>query len=342
MRLRTFILYIAAIVLIICAVGFGSLHYVFGGLEEDTDFQKQIDNMTEIDNEDDDSERVATTLDQAKIRNIAIFGIDSPNGDQGRSDATLVISVDNEHNKIKITSLARDSLVYIPQKKTREKLTHAYSYGGPSLAVYTINKNFNLDIKDYVAVNFQEMADIVDLVGGVQVNLSQAEYNYLKDPSLSPGDVTLNGQQAVRYSRIRYIDSDIMRASRQREVLTSLFYSARSMKKTAYPAFIRKCMALCSTSLSKKDILSMASILSKSGLELEQFSCPADLPSNVKVWGGIMDSGAWCWVYNTKKASASVLDFIYEDIYRNSGLKLPKATVTTDLLTDSEWSRNVA
>lgn len=343
MKLRTVLIYIGAIIIILGAVAFGSFQYLFGGLKQDDEFQKQIDTLYQETEDDtvDETEEVVTSLSDAKIRNIAFFGIDSESGTEGRSDATMIVTIDNEHDKVKITSIARDSLVYIPKRKTREKLTHAYSYGGASLAVATINKNYNLDISDYVAVNFSEMADIVDLVGGVDVNLSEEECNYLGYSDLSPGDnVTLNGEQAVNYARIRYIDSDIVRTSRQREVLTSIFEKARDMKATEYPALVRQCMKLCTTSLGYKDIISMASIMTDPDLSLEQFTCPSDL--STQVWGGIMDTGAWCWVYDTQVASDEILNFIYEDIYENSDTKLPKATVTTDLLTDSEWSRNVA
>ncbi len=336
MKLRTVLIYVVAITLVVGGVAFGSFRYLFGGLEKDTAFREQLDKLSQ---DLPDTESIAS-LDDAKIQNIAIFGIDSESGDQGRSDATMIISLDNEHNKIKITSIARDSLVYIPQRDTREKLTHAYSYGGPSLAVATINTNYNINMTDYVAVNFSEMAEIVDLVGGVEVNLSQEECSVMGYSDLYPGDnITLNGEQAVSYSRIRYIDSDIARASRQREVLTSLFYKARAMKKTDYPALIKSCMQLCTTSLDYKELVSMASILTQSDLTLEQFSCPADLTTTT--WGGIMDSGAWCWVYNTKSASKAILEFIYEDLYEDADLDLPNATVTTKILTDSEWARNV-
>ena len=336
MKLRTILIYITVIAIVIIGVACASFHYLFGGLEQDTAFRSQLNKLTQ----DLPESESLSTLEDSKIQNIAIFGIDSQSGNHGRSDATMIVSLDNEHNKIKIISIARDSLVYIPQRDTREKLTHAYSYGGASLAVATINKNYNTNISDYVAVNFSEMAKIVDIVGGVEVDLSQEECSVMGYSDLTPGtSVTLNGEQAVSYSRIRYIDSDIARASRQREVLTSLFTKARAMKKAEYAALIKNCMELCTTSLDYKELVSMAAILTNSDLTLEQFSCPSDLTT--KTWGGIMDSGAWCWVYNTRAASKAILQFIYEDLYDEATPKLPKATVTTKILSSSEWSRNV-
>ena len=240
----------------------------------------------------------------------------------------MILSIDCVHNKIKLCSIARDTLVYIPDKDVYEKFTHAYAYGGAQLAVKTLNKNFNLNITDYVAVNFSEMASIVDMLGGVQVNLSEAEIPYLGEcgKSLTAGDsVTLNGEQAVSYSRIRHLDSDNMRTSRQREVMASLFSKAGSLTATQYPALIRQGLGLCTTSLDYSEILKLSQFLLTSKPTLEQDALPG---SHVDAWGGILPSSrAWCYVYDLREASDYLLSFIYEDIYTSAGINLPSATV---------------
>ena len=333
MKKFSIVIYICLVLAIIGGIGFGTFHYLFGGLEKDTSFRDTLDRLEQ---DYSSASKDSDVLNNAKITNIAIFGVDTEAGDSGRSDATMIVSLDNEHNKIKITSIARDSLVHIPQRDTYEKLTHAYAYGGASLAVATINENFNTNIDDYISVNFSEMADLIDLVGGVEIDMSEQELNhiskYTKDLSgLSVGKITVNGEQAVAYSRIRYIDSDYQRNGRQREVLNSMFESARKMKKTEYPAFIKKCLDLCVTSLDYKELVSMSAILTKSDLEFEQFSVP--LETTCDVWGGIQaSSGAWVYIYNTKRASGDLLEFIYEDIYDDANIKLPDATVTRDFV----------
>lgn len=322
MKIKSIILYICIILAVLAGILFGAYRYFFGGLTQDEEFANiaanQADRLAVNDEED---------FANANIVNIAIFGIDSQDSDKGRSDATMILSIDFEHNKIKLSSIARDTLVYIPDKDVTEKFTHAYAYGGAQLAVKTLNTNFNTNITDYVAVNFSEMAEIIDLVGGVEVDLTEAERGQLPDNgSLSVGEnITLNGKQAVSYSRIRKIDNDNARTSRQREIMACLFRKARDMSATQYPALIRECLSLCTASLDYTEILSFSQILLQKNLKLEQFSLPGD---SVDAWGGIMSSsGAWCYVYDLREASDALLTFIYESIYTNSTIELPPATV---------------
>lgn len=327
MKFRTILLYVIIIAAVVGGGLYAASRYFFAGLTQDTAFADAVDNAVDRLGVNEN-----TNFTDANIVNIAIFGIDSQDSEKGRSDATMILSIDYEHNKIKLSSIARDTLVYIPDKDVTEKFTHAYAYGGAELAVKTLNTNFNTNITNYVAVNFSEMASIVDLVGGVQVNLTESEREQLPNhETLSTGDgVSLDGQQAVAYSRIRYIDSDDMRTSRQREVLTCLFEKMRSMSATQYPQLIRACLDMCTTSMSYTDILSHSNILLKQDLTLEQFALPGD---TCDAWGGILpSSGAWCYVYDLRDASDQLLTFIYEDIYKNSGYTLPAATVDKSIL----------
>ena len=99
------------------------------------------------------------------IRNIAVFGVDRRGGNANtRSDVIMIVTLDNQHKKVKATSLLRDSYVSV-EGYGKTKLTHAYSYGGPELAIKTINSNFNMNIRDFVTVDFDSMAKIVDAVG---------------------------------------------------------------------------------------------------------------------------------------------------------------------------------
>ena len=110
----------------------------------------------------------------ADITNIALFGVDTRDvsSDSGRSDALMVLSLNRTDNQIKLISIARDSYVAI-DGHGMDKLTNAYAYGGPELAVRTVNQNFNLDISEFVTVNFAQLANIIDYVGGVYVNVDE-------------------------------------------------------------------------------------------------------------------------------------------------------------------------
>lgn len=338
---------ILAILLIIGGGALTVCNYIFGDLEKDDGFTEALSNIEDSETKEVREKSGLAKLEDSNIKNIVLFGIDSEQGEAGRSDSTMILSVDNVHNKIKLTSIARDSLVYIPEQDVTEKLTHAYSYGGAPLAVATLNKNFNLGVSDYISVNFSEMESIIDAVGGVDVDLSEAELGDMVNrrgtdcSNIAPGEnVHLNGAQAVSYTRIRYIDTDDMRTSRQREVLMSMFDEVKHMSKKKYPSLIKNCMASCTTSLSYSEILSLATIMAKSGVKVEEFAVPSE--TSTEPFGGVMaSSGAWCFVYNTRDASSEILQFIYEELYDEADIDLPEATITKDILTDADWANNV-
>lgn len=245
------------------------------------------------------------------ITNIALFGLDTRANDYtGRSDTIIILSIDKDRNKIKLTSIARDTYVTVPGYG-ETKLNHAYAYGGPELAIYTLNETFQLNIQDYVTVNFGDMANIVDMVGGVRVDLSEAERNVTGSlKNLPVGNVTLNGEQAVDYCRIRYIDSDSVRTSRQREVLTSLFQSARGIRLSQYPKFIKSGLNMCTTSLGYTELLNLSQIMLEDDLALEL----ASLPNDQLDYRGVTINGTWYYQYDTVAAGQMLHEFIYEDV----------------------------
>ena len=105
---------------------------------------------------------------EMKIKNIAVFGVDSRNGENtGNSDAIMIVSIDGNRGKVKMVSIARDTYVNLPQYG-KTKITHAYSYGGPELAIATLNENFGMDITDYITVNFEQLAEIIEEMGGIE------------------------------------------------------------------------------------------------------------------------------------------------------------------------------
>lgn len=172
--------------------------------------------------------------------NYAFFGIDSQTGsmsDRGnRSDSIIVVSINNSTKEVKLLSIYRDTFLSINGKYS--KINAAYSWGGPELAISTINRNLDLNIEKYATVNFKILANIVDAVGGIEVNVDKSIIknlnSYIKDMNhinggnsstiKSAGTYTLDGNQAVAYSRIRYTaGGDLARAGRQREVLEQIF-----------------------------------------------------------------------------------------------------------------------
>lgn len=176
--------------------------------------------------------------------NIALFGVDSRANDltkNTRSDSIIIASINKYTNKIKLLSLYRDTYVFIPEHGYT-KLNHAYAYGGPKLAIETINRNFDMNITDYITVNFSALTDVIDALGGVTINVTSEELNevnrYAKDvaringrewPKIEKaGEQTLTGVQATGYSRVRYLKGgDYARAGRQRTVIDAIIKKAR-------------------------------------------------------------------------------------------------------------------
>ena len=156
------------------------------------------------------------------ITNILLVGVDGNNMEKcNRSDAMIIVTIDEKNQDIRLTSLARDTYVDIEGYST-EKLTHAYAYEGASLLIDTIKKNFDIDIDKYAAVSFESFEKIIDILGGVEINVSEKEVSQISGVEKS-GLQTLNGNQALGYSRIRYIDSAYERDNRQRTVIEALY-----------------------------------------------------------------------------------------------------------------------
>lgn len=271
----------------------------------------------------------ASAMTESGIKNIALFGLDSRDDtNEGRSDALMILTVDNKHGKLKLTSILRDSEVYI-EDYGQDKVTHAYAYGGPELAIKTLNQNFQLDIEDYVTVNFVQMAKIVDAFGGTRVNVSAEEVSYINENlwTLAQEDeaanivhddflkedeygdnMLLNGNQAVAYARIRYLDLDDVRASRQQNVLRGLLTQLKSLGILQYPGVVHSVAPMCETSLDVGDVLGMAPILF-TDMELETLSIPGEAENPQD---GYTDAGNWVYVYDLEAASQHIRSFIYE------------------------------
>lgn len=182
----------------------------------------------------------AESMKEDGVINILLIGNDSRlAGDDGRSDAMILVSISDKTKTITMTSLLRDMYVEIPGHDGN-RLNAAYSYGGPELLMQTIEQNFDIPVHRYALVNFQAFANLVDAVGGVDLELTNEEVQYVNgylmeynqlegkdlatdflDPSLS-GNIHLNGPQALAYTRNRYIGTDFGRTERQRKVLSAV------------------------------------------------------------------------------------------------------------------------
>ena len=248
-----------------------------------------------------------------QISNFVLYGTDYG----GTTDSIILLSVDRVHQKIKMISIPRDSYVFIPSWGTRAKLAYTYFWGGAQMSIGTLNYNFNLNVSNYIAVDYNQLAQIVDLVGGVEVELDSDELRYLrnKQPGLTVGTNRLCGEAAVLYSRIRSSsrnDNEIKRTGRQREVLTSMMTSVSQMPLSDYPAFIRACLGMCTTSFQMEELTDIALEVAQNDYTIESYA----LLDLVDYWGGVLGEEQYFYcVFDTNRASDAIYQILYEDLY---------------------------
>ena len=233
----------------------------------------KIGKMNQVNiNEDEISVSENENLD--KYRNVAIFGIDSRADDYGkgnRSDCIIIASINQETHAVKLISVYRDTYAQI-EGHGLDKIAHAYSYGEAKLALKTLNENLDLNITDFVTVNFDAVADAVDALGGIKMKITSAEVQYINmyiDETSSvtgkksehitkAGTYNLDGVQAVAYSRIRYTaGGDYKRTERMRDVITAMIEKLKTKSITQINKIADKILPKVYTNLDLTDLLSM-------------------------------------------------------------------------------------
>lgn len=246
--------------------------------------------------------------EEKHIKNIALFGIDAPKGKVGRSDAIMILTLDEEHKVMKLTSIMRDSYVDIPGHGD-DKITHAYAFGGPELAMKTLNENFKVNVEEFMAVNFTSLPEIIDKLGGVKINIIPEEIHHISGIT-SPGEQVLNGEQALAYSRIRYATGgDYKRTERQRVVLEAVFEKLKATPTKEYPSLIDDFLPYIETNMSSMDMIKLATDaapLVKENLETARF--PLD-----GYFDGKMINGVWYLVYDRQATLNQIQEYIYDN-----------------------------
>lgn len=200
-----------------------------------------------------------------RIFRVILIGVDSrENNVKGRSDSMILFDINPDTKKIVMTSFLRDIYVSIPGYG-ENRLNAAYAFGGAKLLTKTIYGSFGIEVDKYVTINFDIVRDVVDALGGVEVKLTQEEVDYLNS-SMSSNDrlptnkgekVTLNGNQALTYARIRKLDSDFGRTNRQRNVVTACIEKVKKMGISQINDMLEKFLPRVTTNLTEKDILTL-------------------------------------------------------------------------------------
>ena len=207
-------------------------------------------------------------------QNIAIFGVDSQENDlehNTRTDCIIIASINKRTKDVSLVSIYRDTYVY-REDNGYGKINAAYAYGGPELAISTINQNFDLNVTDFVTVNFSALTNIIDALDGVEIDIQSDELkevnkytnsinkiNGTNSPGLTKAGLqTLNGTQATAYCRVRYTSgNDYRRTERQRTVLYAIFDKVKSSNPFTLYQVANEILPQIYTSLSSSDILSM-------------------------------------------------------------------------------------
>lgn len=229
------------------------------------------------------------------ITNILLVGTDGEYVEKGnRSDSVMLVTIDANNKDIKISSIARDTYVDIPGYST-EKLTHAYAYEGIDLLKEVFKENFDLDIDKYIAVNFISFMDIMDELGGVEVNVEEKDikeinkyidacYGYYKNKDekdkeyiTESGVQRLNGYQALAFSRIRYTDSAFARDNRHREVAESVYKEFAQKGIDTYKRCAEIVLNNTKTNISPIEMMNLAyTVLKINDKDIEQFQFPLE------------------------------------------------------------------
>ena len=246
-------------------------------------------------------------------RNIALFGIDSRDSSLGkgnRSDCIIIASINNKTKEVKLISVYRDTYVNI-EGHGLDKITHAYSYGEAPLALKTLNENFDLNITEFVTVNFDAVAEAVNALGGITINVEPEEVNYINqyinetsevtgldtEKVTTSGSQTLDGVQAVAYARIRYTEGgDYKRTERMRTVVEAMVNKFKTKSISEMNQIIDQILPEVYTNITAGDIFSLLPSVASfnvtdsigwpyetKGITLDRwYGVPVTLESNVK------------------------------------------------------------
>ncbi|MBS5928387.1 MAG: LCP family protein [Clostridium sp.] len=256
------------------------------------------------------------------ITNILLIGTDARDlNERARSDSIIIATIDNNTKKLKLSSIMRDTFVDIPGYG-EQKINAALALGGPELLMKTIKENFDFTLDKYVMVNFWGFEDIIDGIGGIEVDVKDyeipeinkfiGEVRDVKSPPLTtPGLQHLDGQQALAYARIRKVgNGSYERTERQRRVLDIVAEKMMDVSVVKYPGLLYDLLPSVKTNIEPLTLLNYAYTVSKFGeLKFEQLQIPATELSQ----GGLYRNKGWVLLIDKEQNGKILNDFIYND-----------------------------
>lgn len=291
---------IIALLVLVLGVGIGAYVYV----------NHMLDNLDKI---DVDKDKLGI-VDVDGYVNFLIMGVDSRDMNDfkgSRTDALILMSLEEKTNKVKLTSIYRDTMLKMGNTDQYDKITHAFANGGPANTVKSINQSLDIDIDKFVVINWKTVVDMVDAAGGVTLDIEDYEIDELNrcteetasvvgngeyTPITSPGKQTVDGYQAVGYGRMRNgVGDDIKRTERMRIVIESLLNKLKKSSPKKIDKVLKTTMPLIKTNISKGDIFSLATRVPKF-----KVTKSASFPYNYT--GGMID-GVYYLIPNTLRES---------------------------------------
>lgn len=310
--------------LVVVIGGFSYIYYNFYNLSYIEGESEGV--ISVIENGDEQS--IEKTVDEYKsIRNILIVGVDTRNGEEhlaSRSDTMMIFTVDEVHSKLKITSIMRDTYADIPGYES-QKLNHSYAYGGADLLLKSLSKTFDINISDYIVIDFKGFKNIIDTIGGIEVNINPEQIEDLnncmyglKEESIievsQPGKQSLNGMQALAYARMRHTgDGSYDRVKRQREIVQLVIDKLQEAPVSKYPALANNIFQSIKTNIGFGEAVELvfkAYSIKRSSNELEQLQIPVTKLSRAAIYG---DRG-WVIMMDREGNSQVLKNFIFDDI----------------------------
>lgn len=320
---KRFASFLMAIVLVVAVIGGGGILYM----------KSKIDKLSHVDI-DTSSLAAGDSLDN--YRNIVILGVDTRDMSRyegSRTDSIIIVSLNKKTNELNLISVYRDSFLDI-EEVGLDKVTHAFAYGGPERTINTLNRNLDLNITEFAALNFRTVQKVVDDVGGIDVDIAEDEISQMNyylpgtakylgcsyEPIEKAGIQHLDGVQAVTYSRIRHTEGgDYKRTERMRTVLTAVFEQAKTMSISELNALMDDVMPEVSTNMTTKDILPLMLRLPRMDIK-GSTGWPYDKEGYVSPY-----SGVW---YAAPVTLESNVERLHREMFGEEGYKAPDSVKT--------------
>ena len=255
--------------------------------------------------------------------------------DKGNTDVMMLVSIDKANKKIKLVSFMRDSYTYMDQFDSYGKLNAACANGGAPYLVETIENDYKIEIDGYALVDFDSFQEVIDVLGGVKVDVPKHVISYINRElksrneqqitQTSGGEMTLTGAQALAFSRVRYSDKDgdVSRVARQRQVVNALIDKCVNASLSDINEVFDVVLANVRTNIPKKDILSYATKAVTEGWAKYEIS-EVTMPTDDARRGYSSSSTAWIWIIDYPLVAQK----LQMELYGETNIKLPEERTT--------------